>query len=131
MDINFKPWLAANRAAGKGGVCLPQLQIVRGVEFEEAINILGDYSADEFDASLSMEPDPEGGPLVNFSLTVGSFAGGATPILLQLTAEQTADLPEDADTDGVVWLAFDMLRTRGGVTRRFLAGVVPVSGKVA
>lgn len=129
---NFDPWLRDLAAAGKGGVRLPQLAIDRGRAWSKILAFEADYSADAFACNLSLEPD--GITLVSPSVAVGAYSGGVTQVTLSLTAVQTANLaliPEDADADGVVDLAIDVLRTpSGGEQARLLAGVVPVLGKV-
>lgn len=129
---NFDPWLRDLGAAGKGGGRWPQLGIDRGRAWSKVLSFAADYSADTFACNLAAEPD--GTTLVSPAVSIGAFASGVTLVTLSLTAVQTANpalIPADGDLDGVVDLAFDLLRTpSGGTQGRLMAGVIPVSGKV-
>lgn len=129
---NFDPWLRDLAAAQKGGERFTQLTIDRGRVWSKQLRFAGDFSADAFACNLALEPD--GTTLVSPTVAVGSYTGGYTIVTLSLTAVQTANaalIPADGDLDGVVDLAFDVLRTpSGGAQGRLFAGIIPVSGKV-
>lgn len=129
MAEQWDTWLAGVRAAQKGGVRLPQLQIDRGHAYSKVLAFEADYEADAFAASLANAPDST--PFLNFTVVVGAFGSGVTPVTLSLTALQTAAIPADTDIDGNEDFVFDILRTpNGGTQGRLMAGVIPVSGKV-
>lgn len=126
MAGRWDTWLAAMKAAGRGGLHYPQLTIDRGLAYSKAIAIAMDVSGDDFVASLRESPDAPDPTLINFAVTVGAYADGVTPVTLELTEEETGDLPADADFDGVEAFPFDLLRNGA----RFMAGTIPVVGKV-
>lgn len=129
MDYFYRDWVAAAKAAGHGGITLPA--ITRGLPYSRTINFGADYSADAFAASLRLTPDAAGATLADFTVVVGSYSGGVTPVTITLSQTVTAALPADGDADGLAWLVFDMLRTpSGGTQDRFVAGVAAVSGGV-
>ncbi len=126
---NFDAWTRELRAAGKGPVKLRAID--RGLPYSYEMAFGADLSADDFAASLRLEPDSGGSVLASFSVTVGAYSGGVTPVTLMLTQTQTAALPTDADFDGLQELVFDLLHTPdGGAQGRLLGGTVQVSGKV-
>ena len=118
-------WLASLKAAGKGGVPLPQLTIDRGLAYEKIIAFEADLSADTITAALRASPDAAS-VLVDFTVAVGAYSGGTTEVTLSLTSAQTAALPSDSDLDGVEEFPFDLLRNGS----RLLAGTIKLAGKV-
>lgn len=133
MAGRWDAWLRDLRAARKGGERWPELQIDRGRAWELVLAVPSDVSGDAFLCNLALGPD--GTTLVSPTVVVGAFADGVTPVTFSLTAVQTANptlIPADDDTDGVEDLALDILRSPGGGTNwvRFMAGQIPVSGKV-
>src|SRR3546814_11438315 len=105
--------------------------IDRGLPYVYVMAIGMDVSADSFEASIRAAPDAAGAALADFDVTVGAFADGVTTITLELSDTQTAALPSDGDADGLEEMVFDMLWSpSGGTQQRFLAGAIPVSGKV-
>lgn len=128
-------WLRKLSADGKGGLGLtgkPEMRAIdRGLPYEYTLSIAGDRSADAFEASLRASPDAAGATLADFTVTVGSYSGGVTPITLSLTAVQTAALTSDSDLDGLEEFVFDILWTpSGGTQQRLMGGVIQISGKV-
>jgi hypothetical protein len=119
-------WLAALKAAGKGGVNLPQLTIDRGLPYSKIISFGVNIQGDTVTASLRASPDAADPVIESFSVSVGTYTDGATEVTLTLTKTQTAGLPADTDADGEERLVFDMLRN----DKRLLAGTIPVVGKV-
>lgn len=122
-------WLAALKAAGKGGVNLPQLTIDRGLPYSKILSFDADLSGDTITASLRASPDAADPVLVSFTVAVGAYTNGATEVTISLTKVQTSNtsiLPVDSDADGEERLVFDMLRNDA----RLIAGTIPIAGKV-
>jgi hypothetical protein len=135
MATEWDDWLRKLAADGKGGLGLkgrPQMRAIdRGLAYEYVIAVGADVSADTFTASLRASPDGDGATLADFTITVGSYADGVTPITLELTDDETAALPIDANADGLETMVFDILWTpNGGTEQRFMGGIIQVSGKV-
>lgn len=128
-------WLAQLSAEGKGGKAAELPAIVRGRAYAVTINFAGDLSADAFASSLRLSPDAPDPVLETFSVAVGGYANGVTPVTLSLTDLQTgssSNLPNDADADGLAWMVFDLIHTPSGLASyRLLGGEIPVSGKVS
>lgn len=130
MQNEWSAWLAAEKAAGRGGIAWPE-PIVRGLPFEMALNIPFDVSTADFAASLRLSPDAAGAALADFTVDVGDFADGVTPVTFALTDTQTNGLPADANGDGLVALAMDALYLPAvGNPRRSFALALLVSGRV-
>lgn len=135
MATEWDDWLRKLAADGKGGLGLkgrPQMRAIdRGLAYAYTFAVGLDVSADTFTASLRASPDGDGATLADFAVTVGSFADGVTLVTLELTEEETAGLPVDANADGLETLVFDILWTpNGGTEQRFMGGIIQVSGKV-
>lgn len=132
MASQWETWLAELRAAGKGGVHMPQLAIDRGRAWSKELRFHADYSSDAFSCNLAVSPD--GTTLVSPSVAIGAYTGGYTIVTLSLTSVQTANtalIPADGDMNGVEELLLDLLRTpSGGTQERLMAGTIPVIGKV-
>lgn len=129
MAGQWKTWLAALKAAGKGGLKFTQLQIDRGLPYSKTLAFGLDLSADTITAALRVSPDAPDPVLVDFTVDVGAYASGVTEVTLSLTAVQTSDtdiLPADGDLDGEEELVFDLLRNDA----RLIAGTIPIAGKV-
>lgn len=124
MTRQWDAWLRDLRAAQKGGARFTQLLIDRGLPYSKILAFEADYSADTFTASLSSAPDST--PFVDFTVAVGAYGSGVTPVTISLSAIQTAAIPADADIDGVEDFPFDLLRNGA----RLMAGTIPVSGQV-
>jgi hypothetical protein len=122
-------WLAALKAAGKGGENYPQLTIDRGLPYSKILSFGVNMQGDAITASLRASPDAADPVLVSFSVSVGTFTNGSTEVTISLTKVQTSDpaiLPVDSDADGEERLVFDMLRN----DKRLIAGTIPIAGKV-
>lgn len=126
MATQWDNWLAALKAAGKGGQSFPQLTIDRGLDYSKVLAFGADLSGDTITASLRASPDAANPTLADFAVTVGSYSGGTTEITLELTIAETAALPADTDVDGVEEFVFDILRNGS----RLMAGTIPLAGKV-
>lgn len=123
----YDAWLAALKAAGKGGMNYPQLTIDRGLDYSRALSFSADYSGDDFLASLRASPDGDPlSPPIDFAITVGAYTDGKTLVTLELTDTETAAIPADDDLDGEERFYFDLLRNGA----RIMAGTIPVAGKV-
>ena len=128
-------WLRKLAKDGKGGLGLsgkPEVRAIdRGLPYEYTLAIGADVSGDAFEASLRASPDASGSTLADFTVTVGAYAAGVTPVTLGLTSGQTSALTADADLDGLEEFVFDILWTpSGGTQQRLLGGVIKISGKV-
>lgn len=132
MATEWDVWLADLRAAGKGGQRFSQLAIDRGRPWSKELQFQADWSGDAFACALSLSPD--GTTLVSPTVVVGAYSGGYTTVTLSLTSVQTANtslIPADGDFDGVVDLAFELVRTpSGGSAAVLMGGLIPVIGKV-
>lgn len=130
MQTQWKEWLAAERAAGRGGVVWPD-PIVRGLPFRFVLNIPADVSGDTFKAALRAAPDAAGSVLAAFTVTVGSFADGLTPVTFDLSESAVDALPADGSGEGLTELVGDFLHIpASGIPARMAAFVFPISGKV-
>lgn len=132
MQSQHQDWLAAMRAAGKGGVTLPQID--RGLAYALTLKIPLDVSADSFAASLRLAPDAAGATLADFTVSVGSWDGTYTPVTFSLTkttVDGFASSIPDGDGNGLAEAVIDVLRTPSGEDQyRYLAGNIYISGKV-
>lgn len=133
MQTQWSAFLAAEKAAGRGGIVWPE-PIVRGLAFAIVLQIPADVSGDQFKAALRLSPDAAGAVLAEMTVTVGSFADGVTPVTLALSAAQTAPggaLPADADFDGLAEVLADVLyKPAGGAWMRSMAVSIPISGRI-
>lgn len=130
MLTQWKTWLAAEKAAGRGGAIWPD-PIVRGLPFRFTLAIPADVSADAFKLQLCAAPDADGDPLASFTVTVGDFADGITPVTFDLPASAVDALPPDTGGEGLVGLVGDILHLPAdGIPARAAAFVFPISGKV-
>lgn len=130
MQTQWNEWLAAERAAGRGGVIWPD-PIVRGLPFRFVLNIPADVSGDTFKAALRAAPDAAGAVLAAFTVTVGSFASGLTPVTFDLSESAVDALPADGAGEGLTELVGDILHLpASGIPVRMAAFVFPISGKV-
>lgn len=135
MAGQWDAWLRDLVADGKGGLGLPgrpkMRSIVRGEAYEYTFAIAMDMTADSFAASLRASPDAAGFTLADFTVTVGAFASGVTPITLSLPADAFDALLEDGDFDGLEEAVFDIKWTpAGGSEQRLMGGTITISGKV-
>jgi len=128
MKSQWDTWLRELAAAGKGGAIVKAID--RGLPYSLSLEIPMDVSADAFAASLKVAPDAASAE-ADFTVGVGAYAAGVTVVTLSLSAALTAALTADGDADGVEELVFDLLHTpSGGTQQRFIAGAMPILGKV-
>lgn len=125
MKSQWTDWLRELAQAGKGGDGLVLPPITRDKSYLHVLNIEANVSADAFAADLRTAPDSDLAPLVAFTVSVGAFSGGVTPVTLSLTALQTA-LPgvADADFNGLAEAVFYLFHTPSGGTQYRAAGTV-------
>lgn len=131
MQSQWSAWLAAEKAAGRGGIVWPEA-IVRGLVFEMVFLVPLDVSGGTFKAQLRASPDAPGTALATFTMSAGAFAAGVCPVTAKLTAIATAALPGDGDGDGLTEALADLLYTPSGAPDplRFCAFSIPISGRV-
>lgn len=126
-------WLAAEKAAGRGGIVWP-FSIVPGVAFNIEWPIPADVSGDSFSGGVALSPDPAGGTLEDFSVTVGSFSGGVTLVTFTLSASQTGDagdLPGVSTDSGTAEVLADFYHTpAAGAKQRIAVLSIPISGPI-
>ncbi len=135
MATEWDGWLRKLAADGKGGLGLPGKPSIRaidrGLAYEYTFAIGSDVSGDTFAASIRTSPDASGATLADFTIEVGSYANGVTPVTLSLAEDETADLLTDSDLDGLETAVFDILWTpSGGTEQRLMGGLIQISGKV-
>lgn len=133
MQTRWSAFLAAEKAAGRGGIVWPE-PIVRGLPFFLRLPIPGDVTGDDFKASLRLSPDADGAVVAEMSVNIGPFGGAETLVVLGLTPTQTAlggVLPGDADGDGLAEVLCDVLyHPAGGDWLRCMAVSIPISGRI-
>lgn len=130
MQTQWSEWLAAEKAAGRGGVIWPEA-IVRGLPFAFTLAIPANVSGDSFKLALRAAPDAGGSPLATFSVSVGSFASGVTPVTFVLSESAVDGLPVDSLGKGLTELVGDIIHIpASGNPARMAAFVFTISGKV-
>ena len=132
MNQPYEAWLTSLANAKRGGFAISPID--RGLAYDYTLDFDSDVSADTFEGALRAAPvsDPTvTTALAEFTVTVGTFADGVTPVTFSLTETQVEALPADADGDAVHTLYWDILRTpSGGSQYRFAAGYVEILGGV-
>lgn len=132
MQTKWADWLAVEQAAGRGGIVMDAEPIVRGMAWVLPIRVAADLTGWTFKAWMRVAPDAAGAA---FECTVSAGAFGAelagfTTITVSLTKAQVGTLPTDEDGNGLEEMVCDVLRTFGGVQKRWMGLVIPISGKV-
>jgi hypothetical protein len=128
MQTKWSDWLAAERAARRGGVILDQAAITRGQAYALALPLPGNLTGATFTAGLFADEGDET-PLASFTASLGAYdaAAGTTLLTLSLPGSATGStLPADADGNGVAEVVFKMDVTIAGVTSRSLSLVIPI-----
>lgn len=130
METQWKEWLAAERAAGRGGIVLATDSIVRGQAYELVLPIPDDLTGATFAASLHIAPNAAPLAGVSFTASLGAYdeEEGTTTLTLTLSATETdSELPPDSDFDGVseAILKVDFTPS-GGSASRCLGLVIPI-----
>ncbi|MFO6447874.1 hypothetical protein ACLBKU_12075 [Erythrobacter sp. NE805] len=109
MQTRYIEWLAAERAAGRGGMILVEPSIVRGQPFELAFSFPGDLTGTTFSATLSQAPGSV--PFATFEASLGAYDPATDKTLLTLGLPATAldgELPADSDHNGVGEVIFEL-----------------------
>jgi hypothetical protein len=132
VATTFDEWLRHLRTAKQGPV---SINIDRGVPFAWSFAIKVAMPASTVRASLRFDPDSDGVPLIDFTVTDPEIVtvpeGTFTIFRLSLNEMQTSSLPFDDDGNGLVHLAFDTLLAPDGADfTRIFAGAATISGKV-
>lgn len=136
MAGQWDTWLAAQRAAGKGGVVLP-VAASRGRKLVLPIVIPGDRTADTLAGRVRASPDATGSPLATFAIGTPSYDAEADKTTFEASlaagtgANSTGSLPADSDGDGreEFPVEFD-LTPAGGDLELLFAAVLPVTGRI-
>lgn len=128
MATTFEAWLRELRAAGKGPATLRGCS--RGRAWSTVLGIGADVSDWAFIGAAKLAPDAIETE-AEFTIAVGAYAAGVTPVTLSLSAADTSALPADSDGDGIEAFAFDLLATPPGEDEFLLmGGTLPLLGSV-
>lgn len=130
-DGPWREWQREMERAGLGGRLDGFPSVVRGQDFLHVIDLPGDYHSDAFAAELRDSPADDATVLATFTVTVGAYAGGETPVSLALSAATVNAITlDDADGDYLADMAFFLTQTPSGDTKTYLAmaGVLPIVG---
>lgn len=128
----YQTWLDALALGRQGGIIFPMA--TRQLIWEHSLRIEdADYSGSTFAAQVRAYPD-SGTILATVTIGTVAYTGGNTVVPMTLAAgtgaNSTGVLPADSDQDGVEYFPIDVLITTSGVTRRLIAGLLPVTGYV-
>lgn len=130
MQTQWNEWLAAERAAQRGGFVWRE-PIVRGLPFRFILSTPADVSGDAFKLSLRAAPDAAGAVLASFTVTVGDFEDGKTLVTFDLSEAAVDGLPSGSAATGLAELVGDILHIpASGIPARMAAFVFLISGKV-
>jgi len=129
MKTSFDPWLAALAEAQKGGRAVdpPIAAVVRGLPWNEDIELDGDWTGAVLTGAVRTAPDATG---TLADITIGSPTYDAEadvtiwPASLEggSGADQTGSLPEDTDHDGVEYFPVAFHLTPAGGDEELLFG---------
>jgi hypothetical protein len=130
MQTQWNEWLAAERAAGRGGVVLGEAPITRGQAYRLVLPIPGDLTGGSFAASLHIAPTAPAIAGVSFTASLAAFdaEAGTTSLTLTLDATETdTELPADSNFNGVEEVVFKLDYTPpSGTAARAMGLVIPV-----
>lgn len=132
----FSEWLQLAARDGRGGLAAQPPSIVRGYTRAFKLNlsaheVYGDWTDGAFVADLRASPDATGAALASFTVTVGTPAGGVTPVTFVLAPAAQTGLPIDSDIDGMVETLFQVDYTpTGGVADPIIQSRIFISGAV-
>lgn len=132
----FANWLAVSERDGKGGAPAEPPAIERGRARAMTLNLsshldFGDWTDGTFAARLRASPGAAGSPLATYACTIGTPAGGVTPVDLVLSASASAALPAPPPGEQVGELFLEVTFTpSGGVEDAILSTRQLVKGTV-
>lgn len=135
MDTQLPDWLAQSSRDGRGGLSAEPQAINRGRTCVFVLNLstsddYGDWTGGAFAADLRLLPDAAGAALASYTASIGTPAGGITPVTFTLDNTAQSGLPADEGT-GLVELFLEVTYTPSGgdeytliSTRQMVSGVV-------
>lgn len=132
----FPEWLNLAAQDGRGGTSAQPPSIVRGSPTAFVLNLnshptFDDWTGGAFSADIRAAPDAAGDALATWSISVGTPAGGVTPVTFTLAADAQTGIPADTDGDGVTELFMQIDFTpSGGTATAILQTRVLVTGAV-
>lgn len=116
----FSEWLKLASEDGRGGINAQPFSFVRGQSKTIRYNlgaheVYGNWTGGAFTADLRASPDASGAALATFTVSVGTPAGGITPVTFALDGSAHGSIPADTDGDGVteVLMQIDFTPTSG------------------
>ena len=119
----FPAWLSLAAQDGRGGLSAAPPTIVRGspASFRLDLNAhptFGDWTGGTFSAVIKASPDASGSALATWVISVGTPAGGVTPVTFTLAGDAQGSIPADTDGDGVteMFMQIDFTPTAGSAT---------------
>lgn len=129
MQSKWSEWLAAERAAGRGGRILSELPITRGKAWRFVLALPGDVDG-TFDAGIYAEVDAALTSLVTVIASLAEYdvASQTTTLTITIAANATdTELPPDSDLNGLAEVVFKLDWTPpGGTADRALGLVIPI-----
>jgi hypothetical protein len=136
IPTQFPELMAVAAAAGEGGLAIEPVAITRGEALSLGLALptsspFGDWTTGAFSAELRAAPGATGSPLATYSVSIGTPAGGLTPITLVLSAADSAILPAPAPATqlGEVFLGITFTPSGGSAktiitTRQLVKGAI-------
>lgn len=136
IPSQFANWLAVSERDGRGGLSSEPPAIERGRALAMKLNLsahpdYGNWTGGTFAARLRAAPGAAGSPLATYACTIGTPAGGVTPVDLVLGASASAALPAPpaAEALGEVFLEVTFTPSGGSEiailsTRQLVKGTV-------
>ncbi len=129
MKSEFREWLAAERAAGRGGAVLHEAPITRGKPWAFALSLPGNVTG-TFTCGLFGGVDASLSSLVPVTEDLGVYdpVTETTLLTLSLAASATdSELPPDSDFNGLAEVVLKLDWTPvGGTADRALGLVIPI-----
>lgn len=136
MQTQFPLWLAQADRDGRGGLAAEPPAISRGRTCVFNLNLsasteYGDWTGGAFAAVLRAAPDAGGTALAEYTPSIGTPAGGVTPVSFTLDAGDQGSLPAGGVDTGLAELFMEITFTpTGGAefpvvsTRQLVAGAI-------
>jgi hypothetical protein len=126
IPSQFAGWLSVSERDGLGGKSAEPPAIRRGRKLTMKLNLpldpaFGDWTLGTFAARLRAAPGAEGSPLASYDCTIGTPAGGVTPIEMVLEAADQSGLPASDPASGLVELFLDVTYTIAGTEETLIS----------